>query len=69
MFSFGTYSFSIKIKGDKGNKEIYCIIVREKTCPSKKFTLKAIEKSRKNAPTPLAKRFWHTIVKKMSLIF
>jgi hypothetical protein len=36
-----------------------------KTCPSKKDCMKAIEKS-KIKGGPLANRFWHTIVKKIS---
>ena len=46
-------------------KKYFAEFLAKKKCPSKKFTLKAIEKSRKNGGPP-AKRFWHTIVKKNS---
>ena len=47
-------------------KKYFPEFLAKRTCPSKKFTLKAKEKSRKNGG-PLAKRFWHTIVKKIQI--
>lgn len=46
-------------------QQYFAKFLKTKTCPSKTYTLKAIEKS-KTKGGALAKRFWHNIVKKIS---